>query len=101
MLTDFLFEMLEPIIPMQHTGFDASVGYGEDAKTYRMFPFLCGIIGDNKGLEQIVGISCQKRFHKCRMCMSKTCDVVPLHELSITTELRTYLGPDQFNAEKI
>jgi hypothetical protein len=101
MLTDFLFEMLEPIIPLQHTGFDASVGHGEDARTYRMFPFLCGFIGDNKGLEQIVGISCQKRFHKCRMCISKTCDVVSLHERAIKTDLRTFLGPDQFKAGKI
>ncbi len=98
MLTDFLFDMLQPILPLQHTGFAASVGHGVDAKTFQMFPFLCGFIGDNKGLEQLVGISSQKKFHKCRMCMSKTCAVVSLHEHAINNELRAHLGPDQFKA---
>ena len=75
--------MLELILPLQQTGFDACVGHGPDVKTYRMFPFLCGFIGDNKGLEQLVGISCQKRFSKCRMCTSKLCTIIPSHEYAI------------------
>ena len=101
MLTDFIFNMLEPIIPLQHTGFQASVGHGVNASTFKMFPFLCGIIGDNKGLEQLVGISCQKRFSKCRMCTSKLCAIVPVHEVAIRQELRTFLGCGQFTAGKI
>jgi hypothetical protein len=101
MLSDFLFDMLEPILSVQHSGFDAYVGHGVDRRIYRMFPFLCGFIGDNKGLEQLVGISCQKRFSKCRMCTSRLCTVIPLHEHAIRQELRTYLGRDQFIAGQI
>ena len=101
MLTDFLFDLIQPILPLQHSGFYASVGYGPDAKVFKMFPFLCGFIGDNKGLEQLVGISCQKKFNKCRMCTSRLCTIIPVHEHAINKDLCSYLGNDQYLAGKI
>jgi hypothetical protein len=91
MLTDFLFDLIQPILPLQYSGFYASVGYGPDAKVFKMFPFLCGFIGDNKGLEQLVGISCQKKFNKCRMCTSRLCTIIPVHEHAIKKNLAASL----------
>ena len=72
---DYIHSMFSDFLKYQEEGVYVKVGTGSNAVTKIAIPFVTMISGDNAQLNKMIGVSYQKKFYPCRLCMSKRLEI--------------------------